>query len=52
MNKYKVWFSKFRSIVVRAKSVTNARKQAWEQSSYKYGWKKADFLRNATVEKI
>lgn len=54
VNSYKVRVSEHFIVRVRAKSITNARKRAWEMmaSGHTYGWSKQDFLRNARVEKV
>jgi len=53
LKKYKVWYSNHSSAKVNAFSIQGARRQAWNMlGAYKYGWSKADFLRNATVTRI
>lgn len=50
---YRVWYSNRASAKVRAYSVQGARRQAWEGlGAFRYGWGKADFMRNATVQRI
>jgi len=50
---YKIWYSNRSASKVRAYSVQGARKQAWAMlGGFKYGWSKADFLKNATVKRI
>lgn len=51
---YTVRVSEHTRLKVRAKSIVNARKRAWEMIAGKhtYGWTKQDFLRNARVEKV
>ena len=55
MKTYKVWFSNHTNTIVTASSKKEARERAWSfelEGNYKYGWKKEDFLRNATVEEV
>ncbi len=54
MNKYKVWVSNSSNFIVKAKSARNARLQVWEsiKSGFTYGWERADFLENASTEKL
>jgi len=50
---YKVWYSDKSASKVRAFSAQSARQQAWSMlSGFRYGWSKADFMRNATVKRI
>lgn len=50
---YKVYYSGRSTAKVRAYSAEGARKQAWAMlGGFRYGWSKADFMRNATVERI
>ena len=50
---YKVWYGGHSSGRVRAKSSLGARRKAWALlGGFKYGWSKADFMRNATVEQV
>lgn len=52
-SEYRVWYTNRSSAKVNARSVQGARKQAWDMlGSFKYGWTRADFMRNATVKKI
>ena len=53
LKKYKVYYSKNSSAVVKAYSVKGARNQAWSMlGHFKYGWAKADFMSNATVKEV
>jgi len=53
IGKYRVWWTNRHSSVVSAFGVSGARRQAWDSSGhFKYGWKRADFLKNATVDKL
>ena len=50
---YKVWYSGRSSVKVRAYSAQGAKKQAWNLlGQFKYGWSMADFMKNATIERI
>ena len=50
---YKVWYSSRSSAKVRAYSAQGARKQAWTMlDGFRYGWSKADFMKNATIERM
>lgn len=50
---YIVWYTKRSKAKVRAIDKKNARKQAWRMlGDYKYGWKRNDFLKNATVTEV
>ena len=50
---YKVWYSGRSASKVRAYSAQGARQQAWAMlDGFRYGWSKADFIRNATVQRI
>lgn len=54
MNKYKVWLTYRTKYIVKAKSARGARSQVWNEikGGFTYGWDKADFLENATTEKL
>ena len=54
MHRYKVWLSNGSSFLVKAKSARNARLQVWNEikGGFTYGWEKADFLDNASTEKL
>ena len=55
MKSYKVWFSKHSYTLLTASSKKEARERAWSfelEGNFKYGWKKEDFIKNATVEEI
>ena len=54
MNRYKVWSSNNHSILVKAKTARRARAMAWDsiKDGFTYGWERADFLSNATTEKL
>ena len=48
---YKVWYTNHSNAKVKALSVKGARRQAWDMlGSFKYGWERADFLKNTSVE--
>lgn len=51
---YKVWYSNNATTIVKAKSASGARQQAWRElrGGYTYGWTRSDFLRNATVKRL
>ena len=47
---YKVYYSNHSCGIARAFTVQGARRQAWNATAYKYGWTKADFMKNSSVE--
>jgi len=50
---YKVWYSNRSAGKVKAYSAQGARKRAWAMlDGFRYGWSKADFMKNARVERI
>ena len=51
---YYVWLSQHTKYKVRAYSKKGARQQAWKKlaGGYKYGWTRADFLKNATTTEV
>ena len=51
---YVVWYSRNAKAKVKAFSKKGARQQAWRMiaGGHKYGWKRADFLKNAKVTRV
>lgn len=50
---YIVWYTKRSNAKVRAHNKKNARQQAWKLlGDYKYGWKRGEFLKEATVTEV
>lgn len=49
---YYVWLSQHSKVKVRAFSKKGARQQAWKGLTDKYGWTRADFLKNATTTEV
>lgn len=54
LKRYQVAYSGHSIARVKAYTVKGAREQAWRllTGAFTYGWKKADFMRNATVTEM